>query len=146
MKFTWGTGILVFIILFLLAAALFITFAMRQSVNLVHDDYYEQGVDHMDQIRVTARSAAYQDSIHTRLGKEFLNISYATHLFPKTDSGGVLLYRPSDSKLDVYVPLDVKAGEMNIPRTTLVTGRYILKLHWYAEGLKYEVEKDIYVE
>ncbi len=48
MKFHWGTGILIFLILFLLAAGFFIAFAMRQERDLVHEDYYERGVDHSD--------------------------------------------------------------------------------------------------
>ena len=55
MKFNWGTGILVFLILFLSASAVFIFFAMRQDVNLVHEDYYEQGVDYSAQMDIGPR-------------------------------------------------------------------------------------------
>ena len=64
MKFNWGTGILLFLILFLIAAGIFIAFAMRQSVDLVHEDYYERGVDHTSQMEVEKRSAPYQQAIH----------------------------------------------------------------------------------
>ena len=65
MKFNWGTGILIFLILFLLAAGLFIGFAMRQDVSLVHEDYYEKGADHSQQMLVEARSAPYGNDIST---------------------------------------------------------------------------------
>ncbi len=55
MKFTWGTGIFIFLILFLLAAAFFIGFAMRQDVNLVHEDYYERGVEYTEHMRTNSR-------------------------------------------------------------------------------------------
>ena len=48
MKFNWGTGIFTFIIIFLLLCVAFIIFAVRQGVNLVHDDYYEKGVDYSE--------------------------------------------------------------------------------------------------
>ena len=63
MKFNWGTGILIFLILFLMAAAVFIGFAMRQDVNLVHEDYYEKGVDYERQMNAEARSVVYRDSV-----------------------------------------------------------------------------------
>ena len=66
MKFTWGTGILIFLILFLLACGFFIAFAMRQDVSLVHEDYYEKGVDHSQQMLVEARSAQFKNDIGTR--------------------------------------------------------------------------------
>ena len=66
MKFHWGTGILIFLILFLLACGLFIAFAMRQEVSLVHEDYYEKGVDHSQQMMVEARSAQFKNDIGTR--------------------------------------------------------------------------------
>ncbi len=145
MKFTWGTGILVFIILFLLAAGLFIGFAMRQTVSLVHENYYEKGVDHTEQMKINSRSATFQDSIHIRWEEKFLMVEYQSSMYPSIDSGDVHLYRPSDSKLDVHMPLDSEEGAIGIPLNNLVKGRYILKLQWYTEGMKYEVEKDVYI-
>ena len=59
MKFNWGTGIFMFLALFLLASAAFIIFAVRQDVNLVHKDYYEKGVDYTEQMNVNSRSTEF---------------------------------------------------------------------------------------
>ena len=146
MKFNWGTGILIFLILFLSASAVFIFFAMRQDVNLVHEDYYEQGVDYSAQMNVDARSAEYKDSFKTYVEDGSLVVKFGKSLALSIDSGSVLLYRPSSSSLDVSMPFGQMDTSLKIPRSNLVTGRYILKLSWYAEGLKYEVDETIYIE
>ena len=145
MKFNWGTGILIFLILFLMAAAVFIGFAMRQDVNLVHEDYYEKGVAYEDQMNAVARSAIFRDSIESHFDDQFLVVTFQGLQEMKIDSATVLLYRPSSSSLDIQMPFDFKQGIMKIPGTELYSGRYILKLSWFAEGLKYEVDKAISV-
>jgi len=145
MKFTWGTGIFIFLILFLLAAAFFIGFAMRQDVNLVHEDYYEQGVKYTEQMNVDARSKSFADSVKTRFEGEYLVVDLHRSPQMKIDSGYVLLYRPSSSSLDLNIPFDVVNNTLNIHGSELYKGRYILKLSWYSEGLRYEVDKAINV-
>jgi hypothetical protein len=145
MKFNWGTGILIFLILFLMAAGFFIAFAMRQEVNLVHDDYYERGVDYEAQMKAEARSAALADSIQTYFENQSLVIDLSYLKTIKVDSGQVLLYRPSSRSLDLKMPLNYSSGSISIPGDQLVRGRYILKLNWYSEGLKYEVDKAVQI-
>ncbi len=143
MKFNWGTGILVFLILFLSAAAVFIFFAMRQDVNLVHEDYYDQGVDYSAQMEVDARSAEYIDSFKTYVEDGSLVVEFEKSLAFSIDSGSVLMFRPSNSSLDVSMPFGQTRSSLKIPRSELISGRYILKLSWYVEGLKYAVDKTI---
>jgi len=146
MKFNWGTGILVFLILFLSASAVFIFFAMRQDVNLVHEDYYEQGVDYSAQMDVNARSMEYVDSINTYLEDGMFVVDFKSSLVLSIDSGSLLMFRPSNSSLDFNMPFDQMESSLKIPRSNLVTGRYILKLSWYSKGLKYEIDETIYIE
>ena len=146
MKFNWGTGILIVIILFLLACAAFIIFAVSQDVNLVHKDYYEKGVDYTDQININSRSVQFQNKIQVDQQKELIMIFFDENLATKVDSGSVLLYRPSDSKKDVVFPISLTGNLLKIPKENLISGRYILKLSWHSEGLKYEIDKTVNIE
>ena len=146
MKFNWGTGILIFIILFLLAAALFIIFAMRQRVELVHEDYYERGVDYSSQMDVEERSAPYQESLKAVQRDGKLQISLTDSVALACDSARIQLYRPSDIQLDVNMPYDPGRGALVISREDLVPGRYILKLSWYSGGLKYEADRTLNIQ
>jgi len=141
MKFNWGTGILIFLILFLIAAGLFIAFAMRQSVELVDEDYYERGVDYSTQMEVEKRSAAYQEAILAIQLDGALQISITDSIAVKCDSARIQLYRPSDNQLDLNIKYDPGRGALVIPGEKLVPGRYILTLSWYSGGLKYEADR-----
>jgi len=143
MKFNWGTGIVIFLILFLVACAAFIIFALRQDVNLVHKDYYEKGIDYTDQMNVNERSTQFLNKIQINNQNEYLLIGFDESLVAKIDSGKVLLYRPSSSKMDVSLPMVFSENNLKIPKINLIQGRYIIKLYWYSEGLKYEIDKPV---
>ena len=145
MKFNWGTGILIFLILFLLACGFFIAFAMRQDVSLVHEDYYEKGVDHSQQMLKEARSAGYKNDIGTRFQDGVLLIDIRNSLSAKMDSARFHLYRPSDSKFDIKRPFEADRGSLLIPGEELIPGRYILKVYWSWEGLDYELEQTVFI-
>jgi hypothetical protein len=119
---------------------------MRQDVNLVHEDYYEQGVDYSAKMNVDERSAEYKDSFNTYVENGSLVIDFEKSLALSIDSGSVLMFRPSNSSLDVSMPFGPKESSLKIPRSNLITGRYILKLNWYSKGLKYEVDRLIYIQ
>lgn len=146
MKFNWGTGILLFLVLFLLAAGLFIAFAMRQSVSLVHEDYYERGVDHTSQMELEERSAPYREAVRAVQQNGSLQISLIDSVAIQVDSARIQLYRPSDEKMDLSYPFEPKRGALLIPGERLVAGRYILTMTWYSEGLTYEVGQPVNIQ
>lgn len=142
MKFNWGTGIAIFLVLFLAAAAAFIIFAVNQGVNLVHKDYYEKGVDYSEQMKTESRSEIFQKQIQVISETKGVTIAIDSALASTIDSGKVILFRPSDKMLDVEVPLE-KMGVTEIPSQKISMGRYIVKIHWYVSGMKYEIDRDI---
>lgn len=146
MKFNWGTGILIFLILFLAACTAFIIFAMSQDVNLVHKDYYEKGVDYTDKMNTDARSTQFSDKIQIDYNDEYLLIDFEDSLVANIDSGKVLLYRPSNSNQDVLFPMTFSESVIKIPKENLITGRYILKLSWYSDGVKYDIDKPVDIQ
>jgi len=131
--------------MFLIAAAAFIVFAMNQDVNLVHKDYYEKGVDYSKQMKTTSRSEVFQDQIQVISAAGGLLVTVDSTLATTIDSGKVILYRPSGKEFDLELPLP-KTGIAEIPAQDLISGRYILKLHWHASGVKYEIEKTVNIQ
>jgi len=145
MKFNWGTGILIFLILFLLACGLFIGFAMRQEVSLVHKDYYEKGVDYSEQMNVEARSSAFQNAVSTRLNEGDLQIDIETSLSARMDSARFHLFRPSGGQHDIKQAFESSESLLIIPGEDLIAGRYILKIYWSMNGLRYEIDQTVFI-
>jgi hypothetical protein len=146
MKFNWGTGIFIFLGLFLLASAAFIIFAVRQDVNLVHKDYYEKGVDYTEQMNVNSRSAEFKNAFSATVHSDFLKIDIEEKLAVQIDSGTVLLFRPSNSKNDISVSVVKSANVVLIPKKDLLQGRYIMKFSWYSGGIKYEIDQPVNIQ
>ena len=146
MKFTWGTGIFLFLVLFLAAAAAFIVFATRQRVNLVYKDYYEKGVDYSEQMQVNERSKSYLNSLTLLSDNDFFQVSIESSLAAKIDSGKMYMYRPSDSEQDITLPVNAGTPSVQFQKSSLINGRYILKFTWYTEGLKYEVDRPVNIQ
>mgnify|MGYP000259459167 CR=1 FL=1 len=146
MKFTWGTGIFLFLVLFLAGAAVFIIFASRQQVNLVHKDYYEKGVDYSEQMRVNERSKPFVQALSFQSTNESFIVSIEESLAGKIDSGTVLMYRPSDKTKDVSARLLARSSKMEFDRQALISGRYIMKFTWYSDGIRYEIDRPVNVQ
>ncbi|NOR74224.1 MAG: hypothetical protein GQ525_03590 [Draconibacterium sp.] len=146
MKFNWGTGIFIFLILFLLAATAFMIFAARQGINLVHKDYYEKGVNYTEQMEIDARSVEYKNAFKiTNTDKQFI-VDIEKSLSLKIDSGNLILFRPSNSKQDIILTVEQQTQQITFKKEDLINGRYILKFYWYSEGLKYEVRQPVNVQ
>lgn len=145
-KFTWGTGIFLFLVLFLAGSAVFIIFASRQTVNLVHKDYYEKGVDYSEEIKVKERSKEFLDALDIQTTNESLLVNIAPEVAAKIDSGSMYLYRPSDSKEDITLTLEEPTSQVSFQKSELKNGRYILKFTWYNEGVKYQIQRPVNVQ
>lgn len=146
MKFNWGTGILLVLVLFLAASAAFIIFAINQDVNLVHKDYYEKGVDYSEQMKVISRSEPFAVKVETQFAETGLQIRLDSLLATEIDSGKIVLYRPSGKDFDLEFQLEKNKTDFQVAAENLIAGRYILKVSWFSEGLKYEVDKQVVVK
>lgn len=146
MKFNWGTGILLVLVLFLAASAAFIIFALNQDVNLVHKDYYEKGVDYTEQMKVISRSEPFAGKFETLIAESGLQIKIDSLLTTEIDSGKIVLYRPSGKDFDLEFQLEKNKTDFQFAAENLIPGRYILKVSWFADGLKYEVDKQVVLE
>ncbi len=143
MKLNWGTGVVIFLLIFLAAVITFVVFAFLQDVNMVHRDYYEKGVDHSATMEKTQRSAAYSSLIRVEAAADSVTITFPAEIAATVQKGEVLFFRPSDHNKDTSHPLALKGPTMKISRENMIPGRYIVKLSWTSAGLEYEVDKNL---
>ena len=144
-KFNWGTGIFIFLVVFVITLISFVIFTLQFKVNLVHKDYYEKGVDHTEQMKVNQRSAVHRNDFKVASSDDMVQIQINKSLAEKIDSGSIHIYRPSDSRKDIFLTMDNKSN-LVLSREQLVKGRYIFKFHWYSRGIKYQVDKSVYIQ
>lgn len=144
MRFNWGTGILIFFIIFLVLAFTFIAFSFKQNNDLVTDDYYEQGANYSAQIEVNKRSYVYKDSMNF-VAENNLQLEISKVTLSEIDSLILHVYYPKGKESDVYKEFYSPVSAIELSKDHLSSGRCIAKITWYMKGEKYYLEKDLFL-
>jgi len=147
LKISWGTGIVIGIIIFVVISLSMTVFFMTQDVNLVTDKYYENSLEYQEEIDKQSRTKTLDEQVKINFDGTIITILFPSDYIKKNISGEIYFYRPSDSSLDFKLSLLVsKEGSQIIPVERLEKGYWRLKLNWMMDGNGYYSEKAITVE
>ena len=144
MKMNWGTGLAIWLAIFVTAILTFVTFAFNQDVNLVNKEYYQKGV-HYDDVRIERERGLAQEK-HFIINQEGENVSltFDKDYFSEIQVLDVQFYRPSDRREDIH--LKFESNPLLVQKSTLITGRYQLNISWEKDGKKYMLEKYFFLK
>ncbi len=147
MKFNWGHGIFVVVILFLLGIGLMVYISMQQnnSIQLIEDNYYEKELVYQQQIDgFNNLKALYPDSLAVIDSTDFIYIKLPAQA-AKVDSGSIEFIRPSDKSKDRKIDLVVNSnGVLTLPKSEFIQGLYKLRIRWNSNGTTY-VKRDDFI-
>lgn len=142
----WPYALSAFLGLFVACVVGFGIWAVRQKMDLVGPDYYEQEVRFQTQIDRQARTLAMGQPVEIAYSHDSNRISIAlpsTHA-QATPTGQIRLYRPSDASLDRTLPLAVDAtGRQELDASALLQGRWKVRVDWTSAGSEYTAEKTL---
>ena len=143
-KFNWGTGIFIFIALFLLVNAFVIYKSFQQRNDLVEEEYYPQGLEYQKQIDRFAKANALSAKIEISEEAGELVITYPNELNSKNIKGQVIFFRPSDENADFSDSIRFDTAMVQrIPIQKMIKGKYIAKFFWIMDGKEYAHESTI---
>jgi hypothetical protein len=146
MKLNWGSGIFLFILLFLVACFAFIIYTSRTRWSLVEDDYYPKELRHEEKLVKMRNANGLKEPLQFRMDKYNLILQFPADFSGKPMNGKVDVYRPSDETLDLIIPVSVDTSLVQfIPISKLRHGRYVIKVEWSSEGKDYYKELDAYI-
>jgi len=130
-KFNWGTGIFIFIVLFIMSMISVIIFSFNQQVNLVTPEYYPKGVLYQDHITKIKNASLLKDNIRLDRTDGKITLGFPDEFSGKSISGTVQFYYVTDFEKDsnFKIKLD-KDLKQDILTTGLVRGRYLIKIDW----------------
>ena len=141
MKINWGTGIAIFLAVYMLGIIGMVIFSFQEDVNLVSEDYYQKELEYEDQIqriRNTNKLPAQPVLIFNRQAEAVL-LTFPDQLSPV--AGGVHFFRPSDFSKDKNYQLSLnQENQQTFDLTNMDTGMWRVKLVWEAEGQSYYKE------
>jgi hypothetical protein len=144
----WPIGIAAFLLVFVSCVAAVITFAIRQKMDLVRPDYYEEEIRYQVQFDRVTRTRA--------LGKAAQLVSDTARremrvAIPATHVGGLIqgtiqFYRPSDARQDRVIPLKPGSDGSQVESLRgLGAGLWRARVRWAAGGLEYSMEESFEV-
>jgi hypothetical protein len=142
-RISWGTGIVISIIIFVIFTLSTTIYLMNQKVDLVTEDYYKKGLDYQKQIDTEQRTEQYFEQIDVKYNGQYVIVNFPEAFNGKLVEGEILFYRPSDSNLDVKLPLKLENQQQVIPVSSLKKGFWRIKISWNYNNNKYYKESVI---
>lgn len=140
----WGQGITLFYGLFVAAVVGFVIWSLPHRMDLVTDDYYEQELAYGDRIEAIRRAKADGAIPETTFSADSLEIRFPEAMRGWPVQGRLVLYRPSDAKLDRSLALPSPVPETWQPETPpLAKGLWQAHFHWVHDGHSYYHEQTL---
>lgn len=140
----WGIKIAVVYIGFVVLITSMVMISSSHKVDLVAKDYYEQELNYQQKIDAVNREKQLKETIDYRLTASGILLQAAPSGISGNFKGEVLLFRPSDSSLDLKQKLSFNSkGEQLIPKTALQKGVYKMCLSWENNSVTYYKERII---
>ena len=144
----WPVGIVAFFAIFISAIATFITFAVRQRMDLVRPDYYAEELRYQRQMERVSRTGAMGGCVHIDFEPGLRRIRVAlppAHVQART-SGEIRLYRPSDARLDHAITLAPDAdGVQFVDASQLASGYWKVRVNWSVGGEEYYFDQPLVI-
>ncbi len=117
-----------------------VVICVREDINLVSKDYYQQELKHQDKIIQQVNANLLEDKPQLSFENNAVKL-----LFPFSSSlekGELHVMRPSDDRLDQRFELNAMEGDSQLfPLKIWQKGLYRVSLIWTMEGKDYYYEK-----
>lgn len=147
LRFTFLGGLITSIVLFVGFLLGILIFAMLQPQNLVSKNYYneelayQQHIDKVQRLKVLQNEPRFN---YLKTGQ--LSVQFPAKWLEQPISGTLLFFRPSDSRLDRTLPLNIGADGMQlIDVYGFQPGLWKIKLDWQMSGISYYAESSLVI-
>lgn len=143
----WPYAIIAWFVLFATGMAAWVVVAVRNDVDLVRDDYYEQEILFQQQIdRVARTGAAGQAGLDYDAAAKAITIQLPAGHARQHASGRIDLYRPSDARLDHQFTLVLNGdGVQQLDARALRPGLWKVRVQWKVNGEEFYFDRQIII-
>lgn len=146
MKLNWGWAIVIVFSIFGVTMIGLVIKMFTVPVNLVSKDYYAEEQMYAETVKKKENLLTLSAQPVIALNKEKGTVEIILPPELKDVSGGIRFFRPSDSRLDFNVKLDLnKENEQQVDASTIVRGRWIIQVNFSNVGVDYLFEKALVI-
>jgi len=140
LRFTWGTGIVIAMLAFMIFILSFVykSIAMDEYQHeLVSEDYYKDELHYQEEIDKLNNSNSLSKNIELVNSKEGITITFPDDIAQESIIGSIYFQRLSNEKLDFTEQIKLTDHNQLIPVEKLVSGKWIIKIDWESEQEQY---------
>lgn len=142
MKFNWGHGITIFIVLFMAFIVTLVVKTFNHNADLVQDNFYEQEVLFDGKKESISNYKKLDFKVKINQIPEGIEIKFPENY--KIEDGHIQFYKPDDMSLDKNYDLKLNSESIHLlPYEDFVVGRYEINVQWNSEGKSYLHQSDI---
>jgi len=126
----WGKGITIVIITFILFILAIVSFVVREKIELVDEDYYEQEVNYNSKMEHNNNTIEANAKPQIQVDAQCVHIQFAA-----STQGKAFLFRPSEKKYDIKNDFISDAdGKWDFCPDAFPSGNWMLILEWDCGG------------
>ncbi len=146
MKFHWGHGVLITIILIVITFTTALILSLNKDVQLVTKDYYAKELAYEGEIERISRAKHANVNVLWTLENGRFRLQMTGDLPMEQSEGTVVFFRPSDKALDreFELELDSTASQYFDP-AHFTKGTYQMQVTFEIGGKEYYFEKHIFI-
>jgi len=144
-KFNWGTGIFIAIVLFM---AFILSFVYKSIAldeykhELVSEDYYKDELHYQEDIDKLNNALKLEQNITLSNSANGINILFPQNLDYQKIKGDIFFKRLSNESLDFTKNINLKSHEVAIHDSLLVKGKWIIRIDWKYDNVDYLLKED----
>ncbi len=144
MKLNWGMSIAIFYLLFMVIMISMVVKASNNRVELVQEDYYNKDLNYEAFRKSRQNATALEASVIIKVDRKSDELQINFPAQETAITGEVVLYRPSNDRLDKKIFLNLDSNNhMAIPTGRLAKGLWKVQLTWHREDQNYYQEQTI---
>lgn len=142
----WPYGIIATFVVFIMALAAWVTFAVSNDVQLVSKDYYAQEIAYGSEMEriIRTRELGSRFQLEHSIGNKQLILRLPSDHARKGVQGNIHLYRPNQAKLDQHLNLNPDAAGVQVfEMGRLPPGKWKINIRWQVGKIDYQYQKTI---
>lgn len=143
LKLGWGSRIAFLYGGFVVLIAILVMGSMRQEVDLVAEDYYQQEIAYQDVLDAGKNQSTLSSPVSIHANEKMVTLEFPIEFQDKLINGNIQFYSPINSGGDKQIALNDVQGLVNIQRSELQKTSYTIKINWEADGKQYYQESEI---
>ena len=143
---SWSYRITILYVGFVVLIISMVVLAMRQNVDLVAKDYYDQELKYQNKIDVINRTLELSESLSWEVKQGELSLKFPSQFKGQHIEGSIYFFRPSNAVLDqTIVIVTDTSGIQSISTKELMKGAYKMQVSWSVNNNTYYNEGIIQV-